>query len=370
MDVDYESPIKRNQRTSIFPPTPGPSLFARPKVPKDHSRELLEQPWLVQTDVLSSTSYLLKFYVSFEDMSCSLLMTDGQSVWSESLSGNQLTSRARACNSTGFAIGSSQSQLDQSHLENPYVNEDEGRLWLLKVLKKLAALYASQSAFEEIEFSVNDSFNADWEVETSSSDISWRWDIIAQQPKQSVDIISKYLILPLISLTGLAFSGPTPLSTLLDNEPDSFKDTGDPLANCFSSPRAVTAVRRVAQILKFSKDPEPILSSFVPNTGSDATESQTTTAYSASRETTVRPRTVSTTPTRDLPPPGRSSGQRKSTTPKTKRTRDDVYADEIKENIHPGSPGNVTSEGEKSPKAPVSGEGGTKRRALVRRVKK
>ncbi|KDQ07092.1 hypothetical protein BOTBODRAFT_39075 [Botryobasidium botryosum FD-172 SS1] len=369
MDVEYDSPIKRNQRTSIFPPTPGPSLFARPKVPKDYFPALLEQPWLVQTDVLSSISYLLKFYVSFEDLSCSLLITDGQSVWSETLSGNRLASRARACNSTGFAVGSSQSQLDQSHLENPHADEDEERLWLHKVLQKLAALYVEQSTFENIDFAMNESFNADWEVETSSSDISWRWDVVARPPKQSVDIISKHLILPLISLTGLAFSSPDPLSTL-DITSESIKEKGNPLVSCFSSPRAVTAVRRVTQMIKYSNEPEPILSSFGPNAGSEASGSQSTTAYSASRETTVRPRTISTTPTRDLPSSNRPSASRKSVTPRTKRTRADVYAEEIKENIYPKSPGNATaSEGEKSTKAPVSAQGGGKRRMLVRRAK-
>lgn len=75
------------------------------------------------------------------------------------LSGYHLASRARLCNYTGFCV---EPRLDQSHLDTSYtnMNEAEERIWLGKVLKKLEALFASQSAFEGIDFSVTESFNA------------------------------------------------------------------------------------------------------------------------------------------------------------------------------------------------------------------
>ena len=51
-----------------------------------------------------------------------------------------------------------------------------------------------------------------------SDSFRWRWETFAVGPKMSGDILSKHLILPLISMAHLAFSSADPLSTVSESD--------------------------------------------------------------------------------------------------------------------------------------------------------
>ena len=47
-----------------------------------------------------------------------------------------------------------------------------------------------------------------------SDGFRWRWEAYSLGPKVSADVLSKHLILPLISVTHMAFSSADPVSEL------------------------------------------------------------------------------------------------------------------------------------------------------------
>lgn len=65
---------------------------------EEHSKLLLSKEWMVKTDTVRSTPYLLKFYHSPADLSCFIFITDTKLVWAEVLTSNQFSRRWRHCN--------------------------------------------------------------------------------------------------------------------------------------------------------------------------------------------------------------------------------------------------------------------------------
>ena len=49
-------------------------------------------------------------------------------------------------------------------------------------------------------------------------DFKWRWDMFRLGPRTSAEVLSKHLIIPLISMTHVAFSSADPISELEESD--------------------------------------------------------------------------------------------------------------------------------------------------------
>lgn len=58
------------------------------------------------------------------------------------------------------------------------------------------------------------SYVQDLAFELGSEDFKWRWETYALGPKASAEVLSIHLIMPLISVTHLAYSSADPVSEL------------------------------------------------------------------------------------------------------------------------------------------------------------
>ncbi|EKM58210.1 uncharacterized protein PHACADRAFT_207044 [Phanerochaete carnosa HHB-10118-sp] len=166
---------------------------------EENLKSLLHKEWLVKNDNSRSIPYLLKFYASIVDQCCCIMVTDTRQVWGEVLSSKQVARRWRDCNSQPSP------PRDQSDGE-----EDE---WRLQTLDLLASAH-SPGGIIDLTFDIVESRNADLAFELGSDDFKWRWETYYLGPRVSADVLSQHLIMPLISVTHLAFSSADPVSEL------------------------------------------------------------------------------------------------------------------------------------------------------------
>ncbi|RDB25908.1 hypothetical protein Hypma_006495 [Hypsizygus marmoreus] len=220
---------------------------------EEHSKCLLSKEWLVKTDNQSSTPYLFKFYSSTVDLSCCLLLTDTKSVWTEVLTSKQIARRWRDCNNGSpppFAEAEA---------------EDEWRTATLELLSKAHTL----GGIADISFEVVESNYADFAFELECDSFKWRWETCFLGHKRSAEIISKHLILPLISISHLAFSSPDVLGDLSDADIEKAVDKVGRIArrtvdthikNAISKPRVASTLRRMTAMFNFITDLPPVIS--------------------------------------------------------------------------------------------------------------
>ncbi|KAH9928631.1 uncharacterized protein B0H18DRAFT_999770 [Fomitopsis serialis] len=211
---------------------------------EDHSKLLLNKEWLVKIDSEKSIPYMLKFYSSTVDLCCYILVTDTQMPGVKS---NQLARRWRDCN--------------PRHAPS-FSNDQEEDEWRTATVELLSVAH-SIGGIADLTFEV------DFAFELGSDSYKWRWETCAVGPILSAQILSKHLIMPLISLTHLAFSSADPVSELSEADLEKTVDKVGRTArrtidthvkHAISRPRAATMLRRMTAMFNFSPDLPPILS--------------------------------------------------------------------------------------------------------------
>ncbi|KAI0069581.1 hypothetical protein K474DRAFT_1714102 [Panus rudis PR-1116 ss-1] len=222
-----------------------------------HLQLLLSKEWLVQTDPERSIPYLLKFYASMADLTCFVMITDTKHVWGEVLSSNSFARRWRNCN-------------PQS--PPPFKLDSEEDSWREDILDVLIAAH-SIGRFTDLSFEIVQSKNADLAFELGGDGFKWIWETYGLGPKVSADVISKQLIMPLISLNHLAYTSPDPVSEVSEGNLEKAIDKAGRAARrtwdthvkqAISRPRLVTSMRRMTAVCNFLSEFPPILSKVDP----------------------------------------------------------------------------------------------------------
>ncbi|KDQ57166.1 hypothetical protein JAAARDRAFT_178741 [Jaapia argillacea MUCL 33604] len=214
---------------------------------EEHSKLLLAKEWLVKIDSEKSIPYLFKFHMSTVDLSGCLLITDTKTVWTEVLSIKQFARRWRACNSDSPATFSEPGEEDS---------------WRSQHLELLSSMH-SLGGIVDTSFEVFESKNSDFAFHLDGETFKWRWETYREGPKTSADLLSKHLIMPLISVTHLAFSSADPVCELSEGDLEKAVDkvgrtarrtTDTHIKHAISKPRVATALRRMTAMFNFIPD--------------------------------------------------------------------------------------------------------------------
>ncbi|KAF7312332.1 hypothetical protein MIND_00246300 [Mycena indigotica] len=217
--------------------------------PKEHSKLLLNKEWLVATN--NSTPYLFKFATTV-DLACLVLVTDTKTIWTEVLNSKQFARRWRACNPD--------SSPDFSRDED----EEDWRVATQTLLAKAHTL----GGLSELSFDCVESNYADLAIELEGEAFKWRWETCTQGGRFSADIISRHLVLPLISLTHLAFtstsavgeSSESDLEKAIDKVGRTARRSVDThVKNCIGKPGVATALRRITALFNSIPDLPSVL---------------------------------------------------------------------------------------------------------------
>ncbi|KAJ6619682.1 hypothetical protein B0H10DRAFT_2024428 [Mycena sp. CBHHK59/15] len=214
---------------------------------EEHAKLLLGKEWLVKNN--NSTPYLFKCYFSTVDLSCFILLTDTKAVWTEVLNSKQFARRWRSCNPT--------STVEFAKEEN----EEEWRTVNLELLAKSHTL----GGITELSFDCVESNYADLAIEMECEAFKWRWDTCLEGRQFSAEMISRHLVLPLISLGHLAFSSPvgelseTNLEKAVDKVGRTARRNDMHYKNAMAKPRVATALRRMTAMFNFVTDLPPVL---------------------------------------------------------------------------------------------------------------
>lgn len=222
---------------------------------EDTLKQLLTKEWLVKIDTLKSIPYLIKFYASPADLTCCVLITDTKSVWAEALSGPQFARRWREVN--GLEPISSSSSI---------VGEEEWRAHTLELLSNAHSL----GGFTDLSFEVVETNFSDVACTLEDQSFKWRWESCFLGYRASAEILSKHLVLPLISMSHLAFSSKDSVGEVSDAELTKTVDKVGRTArrnvdihikNTISKPRIATVLRRITAMFNFASDLPIILTS-------------------------------------------------------------------------------------------------------------
>ncbi|KAJ7158819.1 hypothetical protein C8R46DRAFT_401649 [Mycena filopes] len=214
---------------------------------EDHGKLLLNKEWLVKTH--DSTPYLFKCHFSTVDLSCWLLVTDTKSVWTEVLNSKQFARRWRACN-------------PDTAVE--FTREEDEEEWRTEHLELLAKAH-TLGGIESSVFDCPESNYADLALELEYEAFKWRWETCLQGGRFSAEMISRHLVLPLISLNHLAFtsavgeSSETDLEKAIDKVGRTARRSVDThVKNAMAKPRVATALRRITAMFNFENNLPPI----------------------------------------------------------------------------------------------------------------
>ncbi|KAJ7727292.1 hypothetical protein DFH07DRAFT_851885 [Mycena maculata] len=217
---------------------------------EEHGKLLLSKEWLVKNN--NSTPYLFKCHFSTVDLSCFIMVTDTKTAWTEVLNSKQFARRWRACNPD--------SAVDFSREED----EEEWRIYNLELLAKAHTL----GGMNELSFDCVDSNYADLALELECEAFKWRWETCLQGSRFSAEMISRHLVLPLISLSHLAFSSAvgesseTDLEKAVDKVGRTARRSVDThVKNAMAKPRVATSLRRITAMFNFIPDLPAILAS-------------------------------------------------------------------------------------------------------------
>nr|GAT60826.1 predicted protein [Mycena chlorophos] len=213
---------------------------------EEHSKLLLNKEWLVATN--DSTPYLFKFTATV-DLTVLILVTDTRSVWTEVLNSKQFGRRWRACNPDNL----------------PEISRDDAEEEWRVATQQLLARAHSLGGLPELSFDIVESNYADLAIELEGEAFKWRWETCLQGGRFSTDIISKHLVLPLISLAHLAFTSTSAVGESTGSDLEKTVDKVGRTArrsvdthvqNTLSRPRVATALRRITAL--FNSAPEPL----------------------------------------------------------------------------------------------------------------
>ncbi|KAK0469835.1 uncharacterized protein EV420DRAFT_1258748, partial [Desarmillaria tabescens] len=218
-------------------------------------KQLLTKEWLVKVDTLKSIPYLIKFYASTADLTCCVLITDTKSVWAEALSGPQFSRRWRGLNS-----------LELMSASDSMVDEEEWRAHTLDLLSNAHSL----GGIADLLFEVVETNFSDVACTLENQSFKWRWETCFLGYKASAEILSKHLILPLISMSHLAFSSTNSVGEVSDVDLTKAVDKLGRTArrnvdihikNAISKPRIATVLRRITAMFSFASELPIILTS-------------------------------------------------------------------------------------------------------------
>ncbi|KAJ7127057.1 hypothetical protein C8R44DRAFT_780313 [Mycena epipterygia] len=212
-------------------------------------------------------SSMQKCYFSTVDLSCFILVTDTKTVWTEGeaiecdriqcnphfclpvLNSKQFARRWRACNPQSADFAQDE-------------DEEEWRTFNLELLAKAHTL----GGITELSFDCVESNYADLAIEVECEAFKWRWETCLQGGRFSAEVISRHLVLPLISLNHLAFSSAVGESSETDLEKavdklgrTARRSVDTHLKNALAKPRVATALQRTTAVFNFIPDLPPIL---------------------------------------------------------------------------------------------------------------
>lgn len=211
---------------------------------EDHSKALLAKEWLVKVDSQSSTPYLFKFAYSSVDLTTCILVTDTKTAWAEVLTSNQFARRWRICNNLSIS---------------PLPDTDDEESWRDRHLTLLGSAH-SLGGFPGLALELKKPTFGDLALELECNNWKWRWEPTFLGPKVSAEIISKHLIMPLISVNHLAFSSSDVLGDLVPGDLEKATDKVGRTArrtvdihikNALSRPRVATTLRRMTAMFNF-----------------------------------------------------------------------------------------------------------------------
>ncbi|KAF9266617.1 hypothetical protein L218DRAFT_956394 [Marasmius fiardii PR-910] len=222
---------------------------------EEHAKLLLSKEWLAKTGTENSTSrpYLFKFCSSTDDLSCLVLITDTESVWVEGLNSNQFARRWRECNSLSFEFASS---------------EREEEEWRKNTLKTLTAAH-TVGGMTDFSFEVVKSRYSDFAFTLESDSFKWRWETCFVGHKLGSEIISRHLVLPLISVNHLAFASVDAVGEIMEAELEQGIDKvgrsarrgiDTHIKNAISKPRLASTLRRMTALFNFVTDLPSVIS--------------------------------------------------------------------------------------------------------------
>ncbi|KAI0649273.1 hypothetical protein C8Q79DRAFT_1065569 [Trametes meyenii] len=219
---------------------------------EEHVNLLLVKEWLAKGDSNTSTPYLLKFYASTVDLNCLILITDTKNVWGEVLTSQRVVRRWRDCNPQ----------------RSPELNtEGDEKSWPIQCLDFLSRVH-SLGGVSDLVFEVVRSNYSDLAFELRNDTFRWRWETFGVGPRMSADILSKHLIMPLISATHLSFSSAEPVSSLSEADLEKSTDRVGRIARrtvdthvkgTLSKPLVATTLRRMSAVLNLAPDPPRIV---------------------------------------------------------------------------------------------------------------
>ncbi|KAK7033081.1 hypothetical protein R3P38DRAFT_2920583 [Favolaschia claudopus] len=214
---------------------------------EENAKLLLSKEWLVKNN--DSTPYLFKCHFSTVDLSCFILVTDTKTVWTEVLNSKQLARRWRSCNPNNSP---------------EFPREEDEEEWRINIIELLSRAH-TLGGIEQLSFDVVESIYADLAIELECEAFKWRWETCLQGGRQSAELISRHLVLPLISLNHLAFtsavgeSSETDLEKAVDKVGRTARRSVDThVKNTMAKPRLATALRRITAMFNFESNLPPI----------------------------------------------------------------------------------------------------------------
>ncbi|KAH0832939.1 hypothetical protein J3R83DRAFT_11908 [Lanmaoa asiatica] len=140
---------------------------------------------------------------------------------------------------------------------------DDEQAWRTRSLDLLSSAHALGGVLE-LSFEVVESTFGDLAFQLECNAFKWRWETISVGHKISANILSKHLIIPLISVNHLAFSSldavgnlpPIDLEQTIDKVARTARRTVDThVKNALSRPRLATTIRRITAVFNFIPDP-------------------------------------------------------------------------------------------------------------------
>ncbi|TFK72931.1 hypothetical protein BDN72DRAFT_956922 [Pluteus cervinus] len=211
---------------------------------EEHSKLLFAKEWLVAVDTRSSTPYLIKFSAIPTDLGCCVLVTDTKSVWGEVMNGQQLARRWRVCN-----------QLPPG----PEAEFSEEASWRKSVLELLTNSH-SLGGIPEFSLESTESRYADLALDLECESFKWRWEVCYLGHKLSSELISKHLILPLISANYVAFTSSDAVGEMTNNDLEKAVDkvgrtarrsVDTHIKHALAKPSVATTLRRMTAMYNF-----------------------------------------------------------------------------------------------------------------------
>ncbi|TFY62743.1 hypothetical protein EVG20_g6593 [Dentipellis fragilis] len=208
---------------------------------EEHSKLLLSKEWLVKVDADKSVPYLMAcaFLVRArpptDHRRSPLSCLNTKTVWAEVLFSNQLF--RRWCDANNKPLPSASTSYDEE--------------WKDQVFQLLTDAH-TLGGFLDLSFEAVPSHYSDFAFELQHDQFKWRWETLVVGPKLSAELLSKHLIVPLISTAHLAFTSADPVSELADGDLEkviapAVTVNSNPLTRSRPRPQAVDKVGRTAR---------------------------------------------------------------------------------------------------------------------------